>query len=247
MNDDQSKAADNLKILIAFLAIGASWLVLLAFGASGLVLIGIVPFLVLLIGLAIAWKTRDPSNIKVTSFFIEILFGLAAAGTLVTAGYYQWSASQIRDDMGLHPDSNSAYTDVISIRYEDVITSDYSVRKNWQDYQRDVKWYNDRQNAVEKKIGDSYNMIFVSLIPMIFLFIVEFFWRRPLSRLIHQLLAKQLPDATQSEVKNVARIMARDSLAPYSIADELLKWGRLRDEGLITEHEYQQVRQKLLK
>ena len=73
--------------------------------------------------------------------------------------------------------------------------------------------------------------------------IIEFIWIRPFTR--------QLPiwRAARSHKKTTAtkaRIIGRDSLTPYSIADELLKWNKLREDGLITEDEYQEARMNLL-
>jgi hypothetical protein len=73
--------------------------------------------------------------------------------------------------------------------------------------------------------------------------IIEFLWIGPFTR--------QLPiwRAARSHKKvntNSNRIIGRDSLTPYSIADELLKWSKLREDGLITENEYQEARMNLL-
>lgn len=61
--------------------------------------------------------------------------------------------------------------------------------------------------------------------------LIEFLWIRPFTR--------QLPGwrAARSRKKLNAkntRIIGRDSHTPYSIADELLKWSKLREDGLIT-------------
>jgi hypothetical protein len=73
--------------------------------------------------------------------------------------------------------------------------------------------------------------------------IIEFLWIGPFTR--------QLPiwRAARSHKKvntTSNRIIGRDSLTPYSIADELLKWSKLREDGLITENEYQEARMNLL-
>jgi zinc-ribbon domain len=80
-----------------------------------------------------------------------------------------------------------------------------------------------------------------ALVPVVL--IIEFLWIGPLTR--------QLPvwRAARSHKKTTAtktRIIGRDSLTPYSIADELLKWNQLRADGLITEDEYQEARTNLL-
>jgi hypothetical protein len=41
-------------------------------------------------------------------------------------------------------------------------------------------------------------------------------------------------------------VIGRHGLKSYSVADELLKWSKLRDEGVVTEAEYEEARVKLL-
>jgi hypothetical protein len=90
-------------------------------------------------------------------------------------------------------------------------------------------------------VGYSYLFPIVPIGPVALL--IEVLWIRPFTR--------QLPGwrAARSHKKLNAkntRIIGRDSLTPYSIADELLKWSKLREDGLITENEYQQARMNLL-
>lgn len=42
-------------------------------------------------------------------------------------------------------------------------------------------------------------------------------------------------------------IIQGEKLRSYSVADELLKWARLKEEGHISEEEYNEARKKLLK
>jgi D-alanyl-lipoteichoic acid acyltransferase DltB (MBOAT superfamily) len=73
--------------------------------------------------------------------------------------------------------------------------------------------------------------------------IIEFLWIRPLAR---QLPIWRVARFHKKVEINNNRIIGRDSLTPYSIANELLKWSKLRDDGLITEDEYQNARMTLL-
>lgn len=41
-------------------------------------------------------------------------------------------------------------------------------------------------------------------------------------------------------------ILQSEKLKPYSVADELLKWAKLKDDGLISEDEFNEARSKLL-
>ncbi|MDR6739115.1 hypothetical protein J2X56_001101 [Herbaspirillum sp. 1173] len=56
---------------------------------------------------------------------------------------------------------------------------------------------------------------------------------------------KEKPLATL--VKNPStKVVHAEKLASFSVADELLKWAKLREEGHITEEEYSDARNKLL-
>lgn len=43
-----------------------------------------------------------------------------------------------------------------------------------------------------------------------------------------------------------ARIIGSEGFSRFSVADEMLKWKQLRDEGIVTEEEFQEARAKLL-
>lgn len=40
--------------------------------------------------------------------------------------------------------------------------------------------------------------------------------------------------------------MGRDNMASYSVADELLKWKKLNDDGVISNSEFDEMKKKLL-
>jgi hypothetical protein len=52
-----------------------------------------------------------------------------------------------------------------------------------------------------------------------------------------------IKSATESEMD----IIKAEKLKQYSVADELMKWGKLKEEGHISENEFNQVKAKLLK
>jgi hypothetical protein len=74
-------------------------------------------------------------------------------------------------------------------------------------------------------------------------------WLSPLLRQFDAiragLLGVRLPKPPQREPGQ--KIMSRDGLQTYSVADELAKWHALRGEGVIDEDEYQKARSRLLK
>ncbi|PZT92470.1 SHOCT domain-containing protein [Sphingomonas sp.] len=57
--------------------------------------------------------------------------------------------------------------------------------------------------------------------------------------------AKQVSDRRNVRPSSTP-IFKRDNLKTYSVADELAKWKKLRDEGVVTDEEYDEARQSLL-
>lgn len=53
---------------------------------------------------------------------------------------------------------------------------------------------------------------------------------------------KPTPDNSKASVD----ILQSEKLKPYSVADELLKWAKLKEDGLISEEEFNEARSKLL-
>lgn len=50
----------------------------------------------------------------------------------------------------------------------------------------------------------------------------------------------------QSSKANDIKIIKGENLRSYSVADELSKWAKLRDEGVVSEQEFQEARNKIL-
>ena len=60
------------------------------------------------------------------------------------------------------------------------------------------------------------------------------------------LSSKPKPSATRSEESEVY-IIKGEKLKQYSVADELIKWAKLKEDGHISEDEFKEARAKLLK
>ena len=58
--------------------------------------------------------------------------------------------------------------------------------------------------------------------------------------------AKPLKDQLVSMIERDPTIMRGSGAARYSVADELVKWKRLLDDGVITREEYERARKSLL-
>ncbi len=58
---------------------------------------------------------------------------------------------------------------------------------------------------------------------------------------------KKAADRRASNTKSEVDIIRSENLKTYSVADELIKWAKLKEEGHITQQEYDEARKKLLK
>lgn len=82
---------------------------------------------------------------------------------------------------------------------------------------------------------------------------VEYLWFKPLSRQFAN-VSRELGAVvhsfrrliSQSSRAGVPKIMARETLASYSTADELEKWSKLHQKGAISDQEFAGVRAKML-
>ncbi|WP_404482495.1 DUF2628 domain-containing protein [Novosphingobium sp. BL-52-GroH] len=74
---------------------------------------------------------------------------------------------------------------------------------------------------------------------------LRYLWLNPLLRQLDAirsfLFGIQMPKRPK-----VQKIMSRDGLQPYSVADEIAKWKALYDQGVIDDDEYRQARSRLL-
>jgi len=90
-----------------------------------------------------------------------------------------------------------------------------------------------------------------ALLSGVYLLIVEHLWRIPLTRQLPGFHSsyRRLGDLFR-RIKvprsSTLSIMSRENLVPFSVADELKKWSKLRDEGVITEEQFLEARRRML-
>lgn len=61
------------------------------------------------------------------------------------------------------------------------------------------------------------------------------------------IFSTKLKSVNDAESKSEMDIIKGEKLKQYSVADELIKWAKLKDDGHISEEEFNEARQKLLK
>lgn len=104
---------------------------------------------------------------------------------------------------------------------------------------------------IERNLISFSVTIVVIVISIFYLFVLRFLYYKPLLRnkdwVVENGIFSSLTKADiniRSEKK--VDIIKGEKLKSYSVADELLKWAKLKDDGHISEQEYNQARDKLL-
>ena len=75
-------------------------------------------------------------------------------------------------------------------------------------------------------------------IPIIYFLILEFLYSRP--------MLKNALSILSSKKKDELSILKTENMKSYSVADELLKWKELKDQGLITEKDFEDMKKKIM-
>ena len=96
------------------------------------------------------------------------------------------------------------------------------------------------------------NSLLAPAIPIIYLFAVNNLFYSPLKRHSEWVAVNGIfSTKPKSDIKSVTEsemdIIKAEKLKQYSVADELMKWGKLKEEGHISEDEFNQAKAKLLK
>lgn len=100
---------------------------------------------------------------------------------------------------------------------------------------------------------DTANAVFVcmtaAVVSLVLVLALRFLWLRPLLRQLGALSAVfggvKIPEIPKRAAPQ--KIVTRDGLKTYSVADELAKWNALHSDGVIDDGEYQRARDELLK
>ena len=111
--------------------------------------------------------------------------------------------------------------------------------------------------AEERHYYDYYDQqFFVSLIftgiALSYLIAVQFLFYAPMNRHrewveVNGIFSTKSKSYNDSKNKSVVDIIKGEKLKQYSVADELTKWAKLKEDGYISEEEFNEARAKLLK
>ncbi|MEG3151533.1 SHOCT domain-containing protein [Sphingomonas sp. ZT3P38] len=230
-----SNRGDTIKLIIAALG-------LLLICLSG---VGLIPVAILAIGLAISIKVGGSRAVRVTTRIVQLAGILLAIGLAIGAADQHFKAVAMAESLGPPPSANPAYKDVLEYTPVDSIT-DYAGERTslYYRYLDEVRSYGDRVRELNQlELGRAMYIAGV-LLSLLGTALLPWLWYRPVERQLHVFRAL-FAYRPRPRVKS-PNIMAREALAGYSAADELAKWSRLRDEGVVTDQEYQNARAKIL-
>jgi hypothetical protein len=107
------------------------------------------------------------------------------------------------------------------------------------------EWHRESENFV-------ISLLLCVAIPTVFLFAVNHLFYSPLKRhsewvAVNGIFAGKSKSDIKSATESEMDIIKAEKLKQYSVADELMKWGKLKEEGHISKDEFNQAKAKLLK
>jgi hypothetical protein len=229
----KSSSLDNLLLLLA----------VLLFAGLCVTLVGIIPVLIMAVGAIQAFRSGDVKNMKVTARFVQ---SLVILGTWIFGFIGAYKQTDVDDAATRVQAANTAYAPHINEGY--MQPYEFSTKLTPAEQHEFTRVAQELWNANDyyRRSKEERNQFLaiaggISSIALI----IEFLWIRPFTRQLPAWQAARALKKTNAKTEK-KRIIGRDSLAPYSVADELLKWGKLRQDGLINEDEYQEARKNLL-
>jgi hypothetical protein len=102
------------------------------------------------------------------------------------------------------------------------------------------------------RLEELFISLIVLAIPMAYLIAVNTLFYSPLKEhsewvAVNGIFSTKPKSATKSSPESEVNIIKGEKLKQYSVADELIKWAKLKEEGHISEDEFNDARAKLLK
>lgn len=239
MAENESYSLDNVKLMVAGIALAAVCLTV----------IGLIPVGILLLGLIISIKGGDVKNITATTRLIQ---GLILAGALGLAGYAverNSHANRAWAEMQYDPSQDPEYADVAPMDFYQVYMGGGEQIQKWNDYRTAVSGHDSAQSDFNR-YADERNYIFAGAVGVaISAWFLGFLWLKPLQRRFER-MRKAAEDFANREKKEKKApqppIIKREAFASFSTAEELKKWRELYTDGAISRDVYHDARDKIL-
>lgn len=230
-------------------------------------LVGIIPAIFLASGVFLTKKNKDFEHIKTAARNFQIYCWLPLIGCLLAAVYFSTQLKEVQDSASIAANSIAAKakSDGYSIPAHELASDLRQLRPNelrkkygdnFADYMMSESLREaNKESAAVYKNSETKESIYSFLLPSgvfaAYLFFVRFLFLTPLSR--HSLWVEQ-NSIFSSTPKNITSktnqrevdIIKGENLKQYSVADELTKWAKLKEDGHISEDEFNDARNKLL-
>lgn len=217
---------------------------ILAMGALILLSLPIVlPPLLLFGGLIAALMTGNRNFIKTTTKLMQTLCVIGALGVGIWSIMEYSAAEQASANVPANPNlSADYYLSPLDLHLKYGSEADSRLSEQ-VDANNRYQWATSivDEHVMESRVGGLIALL--AIVPVVLL---KFRWADPLNRQfdkMHEAINRKKPK--QKEDKSPP-IMARDALTTYSVADELIKWKSLKEEGVIDEAEFVKIRDKLM-
>jgi hypothetical protein len=112
-----------------------------------------------------------------------------------------------------------------------------------------LSWVTSQSEYTFSRAGEASSIAFcVAGLSLAAICSLRYLWLNPLLRQFDairtRLFAIKIPDVPKRQ--KAQKIVSRDALHAYSVADEIAKWKALHDQGVIDDEEYQLARRRLL-
>jgi hypothetical protein len=230
LDDHPQAKSSSLDNLLLFLAV-------LVFAGLFLTIVGTIPVLIMTVGAVLAFRSGDVKNMKVTARFVQIIVILGALvfGFIALNKQADVDKAAARMDAA-YPEYSKGGGDPITFSEKYSPAEQREILDGVGEYYSAESAYNSSKDDRNRFIAWAGGIGSLALV-------IQFLWVGPFTRQLPVWRAARSHKKTNTKNKH---IIGRDSLTPYSIADELLKWSKLREDGHITEDEYQDARMKLL-
>lgn len=109
-----------------------------------------------------------------------------------------------------------------------------------------LRVFTDGEIDMSPYLNNAFIGFFIILVVGIpYLIVLKHFFYKPLS--CHQaFVAENGIFGSSSRSQKELSILKTENMKSYSVADELLKWKELKDQGLVTEKEFEEMKRKIM-
>src|SRR5690606_5351046 len=234
-----------------------------------LIIVGIIPAIILASGIFLMKKSQDFSHIKTSSNLFIIYFALPLFGCLLAAAYV---ATKIQDTPDVYVSAASSVvsmtqSDGYSANAVDEIASDLRqltpnmLRRKYGDVAASAMMGEVQRQSSEAQYASwerikakesLYSFLAISIACAVYLLFFRLLFFNPLAKHSHwiernPIFSSKAAVRADSKSERQLDIIKGEKLKHYSVADELTKWAKLKEDGHISQEEFNEARSKLLK